>query len=56
MKKRLYDEPTRLKYFAYLQSYYEKGNITRKEYEERYGKFVKAQREVIRTLNITQNQ
>lgn len=56
MKKRLYDEPTRLKYLAYLQSYYEKGNLTRKEYEERYGKFVKAQREVIRTLNITQNQ
>ena len=50
MKIKLYDGPTRLKYLRYLESYYKKGNLTRKEYRLRYKRFVKAQREVQRTM------
>lgn len=51
MKIKVFDGPTRLKYLRYLESFYKKGNLTRKEYRNRYKRFVKAQREAVRNLD-----
>ena len=51
MKRQVFDEPTRLKYLRYLESYYKKGNLTPKEYRQRYKRFIKAQRYAVRNLD-----
>ena len=51
MSRTVFDGPTRLKYLRYLESFYKKGNLTRKEYKQRYKKFVKAQREAVRNVD-----
>lgn len=51
MKRQVFDEPTRLKYLRYLESYYKKGNLTPKEYRQRYKRFIKAQRYAERNLD-----
>ena len=48
MKRKVFDQPNYLKYLNYLEQYYIKGNMTRKEYKQRYKRFVKAQKEAIR--------
>lgn len=50
MSKELFDEKLRLKYLGYLESYAKKGNLSSKEYMQRYKRFVKAQAKVKQTI------
>ena len=51
MGRKLYTYQEHAKYYNYLASYYEKGNMNRKEYKKRRNRFRKAQKERLRNYS-----
>ena len=51
MGRKLYTHQEHSKYYNYLASHYEKGNMTRKEYKKRKKKFKEAQKERMRNYS-----